>query len=241
MPSNKREQGESEYYHVIARGVNQGDIFHDRADRIRFLETLQTLLQRHGARVDAWCLMNNHYHLLMKGKLENLSALMKELNSSYALYFNKKYQRVGHLFQGRFKSYPVESDEYYLTVLRYIHHNPQRAGICPCDTYPWSSYRSYIRQSGLAQTDFALSLLGGVGEFVRFHRTMDKDISRIPQDEKAREQAQALLQGLDPLEIAYLDPEARDKALRILKDAHISIRQIERITGISRSSISRAG
>ena len=89
---------------------------------------------------------------------------------SYALYFNKRHGRDGHLFQGRYKSIPIESDEYYLTVLRYIHQNPEKARICQTSDYPWSSYRSYVRGRGLAHTEFALSLLGGVDSFIEFHK-----------------------------------------------------------------------
>ena len=118
--------------------------------------------------------MGNHVHLLLKDAVQQLDLIMKKIACSYAWYFNWKYERVGHLFQDRFKSEPVEDDRYYLTVLRYIHQNPHKAGIAATDDYKWSSYSEYTGKTEIADTEFALKLLGGSEIFISFMREDEK-------------------------------------------------------------------
>jgi len=133
------------FYHVTSRGNEKKDVFKSRRDREKFLEYLASATARYGALIHAYCLMSNHYHLLLETPGCNLSQIMQHINSAYTTYFNIKRKRAGHLFQGRFKAILVEADEYATELSRYIHLNPVRAGIAgnPVD-YPWSSYRSYI-------------------------------------------------------------------------------------------------
>ena len=236
MSPQIREEAESGYYHVIARGVDHCEIFIDRRDRIHFLGLLQDLAIKFQVTVFAWCLMGNHYHLLVNAELAALSAMMHRLNASYAIYFNTKHERDGHLFQGRFKSVPVESDEQFLTVIRYIHQNPEKAGICRTKDYPWSSYGDYLRGSGFVATDLALSLLGGRERFVAFHVGLP---SENDVNEGLLNLACSVLNGLEPNTIASLSRKERDGAIRMLKAARLSTRQIEQLTGISRSTVSR--
>ena len=118
MATKQRAQSSTGFYHVFHRGVNQFDIFEDDEDRQYYRDHLHKYARDLGVEVHAWCLMSNHYHLLVRADLEQLAMAMRRLDSSYALYFNKRHNRVGHLFQGRFKSEPIGEDEYYLTVLR---------------------------------------------------------------------------------------------------------------------------
>jgi putative transposase len=133
------------FYHVTSRGNEKKDVFKSRRDREKFLEYLASATARYGALIHAYCLMSNHYHLLLETPGCNLSQIMQHINSAYTTYFNIKRKRAGHLFQGRFKAILVEADEYATELSRYIHLNPVRAGIAgnPVD-YPWSSYRSYV-------------------------------------------------------------------------------------------------
>ncbi|MBQ6455311.1 MAG: transposase, partial [Eggerthellaceae bacterium] len=173
----RRKQSESGIYHVVSRGAGHCIIFEDNVDRTRFLEELVTRFEPIGALIHAWCLMSNHYHLLVQVELDCLASAMKALNSSYAQYFNKRHGRIGYLFQGRFKSEPINDDAYFLTALRYIHKNPQKAGICRADEYRWSSYQEYIGRNAvagmaaIAKTDLGLSMLGGIEAFREFHAT----------------------------------------------------------------------
>ena len=133
------------YYHVINRGNAGEDIFHSIRDHEKFLEYLEKAVERFSIIVHTYCLMTNHYHLLIETTQANLSLAMQWLNVSYAAYYNKKRQRSGHLFQGRFKSVLVEADEYFKPLSRYIHLNPVRAKmVASPGEFLWSSYPAFI-------------------------------------------------------------------------------------------------
>lgn len=134
------------YYHVYSRGSEKRVIFFDRADRGRFLKRLKEYKKDYGISIICFCLMPNHYHLLVRQDKEELvSRFVHKLNLAYAMYFNKRYERVGPLFQGRFKAKVVESDEYLINLSRYIHLNPiELVGNDKLGQYPWSSLQYYI-------------------------------------------------------------------------------------------------
>lgn len=250
MARTPRKQAESEIYHVVCRGVGRQDIFEDDADRTYFLSALRDELASRDGETLAWCLMNNHVHLLLRMPLNELSATMRSVGSDYALYFNRRHDRTGHLFQGRFRSEPVETDAYLLTVVGYIHRNPVAGGLSRTCDYRWSSYRAYLGLSepvGLTSCETVLSLLGGVDAFEQLHgeagtgeRCIDVDDDRRPlRDEEATLLARSLLGGMHPREVVSLPRPRRDEALRKLLSCRISVRQIERITGVSRGIVSR--
>jgi REP element-mobilizing transposase RayT len=130
--------------HVIIRGVDRCDIFRDDTDRKRFLANLSKLLVQTGTECLAWSLMTNHVHLLLCPRQTRLSTLMRRLLTGYAIYFNLRHKRSGHLFQNRYKSIVCEEDAYLLELVRYIHLNPLRAGLVAAlsalDDYAWSGH-----------------------------------------------------------------------------------------------------
>ena len=133
------------FYHVTSRGNEQKDIFKSKSDREKFISYLESASIRYGAVIHAYCLMSNHYHLLVETPHANLSQIMKHINSSYTIYYNVKRKRAGHLLQGRFKAILVDGDVYAKELSRYIHLNPVRAKIITVpEDYPWMSYRYYI-------------------------------------------------------------------------------------------------
>ncbi len=128
------------YYHVVNRGVEQRIVYEDSEDFDYFLELLQSGSMLYEVQVHAYALMDNHYHLLIETTKENLSKFMKHINAMYAIYFNKKYARSGHLWQGRFKSWFVTDEAYLYTLVAYIEHNPLKAGMIEVlGEYPYSS------------------------------------------------------------------------------------------------------
>lgn len=136
------------FYHVTARGNEKKDIFKSRKDREKFLAYLESATQRYGAVIHAYCLMSNHYHLLLETPHGNLSQIMKHINSSYTTYYNVKRKRAGHLLQGRYKAILIEADEYLCELSRYMHLNPLRAGMVEKpEDYPWMSYRCYTEHA----------------------------------------------------------------------------------------------
>ena len=145
MPRPPRISSKNFFYHVFARGNNREQVFWETADYQRFLKNLELYQEKFGYRLYAYCLLANHFHLLLRPGKISLSKIMQVLMTAYSMYANKKHHRVGHVFQGRFKSIIVEKDTYLLEVLRYIHLNPIRAGIVDRDEeYPWSSYLKYL-------------------------------------------------------------------------------------------------
>lgn len=133
------------HYHVTSRGNEQKDIFKSRRDREQFLSYLESSVMRYGAKIHAYCLMTNHYHLLLQTPDGNLPEIMRHINGAYTNYFNAKRKRAGHLFQGRYKAILIEADEYLMELSRYIHLNPVRAGMSEKpEDHPWSSYQNYI-------------------------------------------------------------------------------------------------
>ena len=135
-------------YHVMSRGNGGENIFIEDADKLAFLELFEELLTRYDVICYSYCLMDNHYHLLIETPKANLSQIMRGLNGRYTKYFNKTFQRMGHVFQGRYKAIIVQKDSYLLELSRYIVLNPVRAGLTnnPED-YTWSSYCASIGQS----------------------------------------------------------------------------------------------
>ena len=139
---------------MMLRGINRQSIFEDDEDYIRFISLLRSLVQRFDdngrplptqCTIYAYCLMNNHIHLLVKEQTDSISTTIKRVAVSYAYYFNRKYSRNGHLFQDRFKSEPVNDMTYFVTLMKYIHQNPVKAELVDnIDNYRWSSWYEYV-------------------------------------------------------------------------------------------------
>ena len=241
MASN-RKAGETGIYHVTTRGVAKQEIFKHESDCNHYLDTLNKLKDEHGVRIHAWCLMKNHVHLLPQvERLEQLSCLMRDLNSTYSIYFNKRYDRVGHLFQGRFGSKPVDDEAYFKMVVRYIHQNPVGKSTASCD-YRWSSYWEYTgkRPRRIATTDMVLATFGNVNEFVQFHQrkeepdgTLDPDKSGQLSDDEAHALAVGVV-GEEALKHLKLEPaNRRDQKVQLLRKCGLKVRQIADETSLS--------
>lgn len=246
MPRQARKISESGYYHILLRGIGKQRIFEDNKDREKFLGIIKRYKDELDFKVIAYCLMDNHVHLLIEDVNRQLDLMMKKIAGSYAYYFNLKYERVGHLFQDRFKSEPVEDDAYFLTVVRYIHQNPYNAGISNIGDYVWSSYGDYTCRQGIADTEKVLEMLGGKDFFVEFVNEkeegscLDVSSSHRLTDEKAAEIIKKAIKPKKLQDISKFDKVSRDKLLRSLKDKGMSVRQLERITGINRGTITNA-
>jgi putative transposase len=175
------------FYHVTSRGNERKAVFRCLGDRERFLSYLESASHRYGAIIHVYCLMDNHYHLLLETPRGNLSQILHHINGAYTTYFNIKRRRSGHLFQGRFKAILVEKDAYAEKLSRYIHLNPVRAGLVKSPSeYRWSSYWYYIgreREPEWLTTALVLGYFGGRGravyrryrEFVEKGMTMEEE------------------------------------------------------------------
>ena len=135
-------------YHITARGNARAAIYRSDSDRSNFLNLLARVCGRYHWRCYAWCLMDNHYHLVVETLEATLSAGMRQLNSQYTQTFNRRHRRVGHVLQGRYKAFLVDREAYLLELVRYVVLNPVRAGLIrSAGQYRWSSYRAMIGET----------------------------------------------------------------------------------------------
>jgi putative transposase len=136
---------EGAYYHVINRGRGRMTIFRDQRDHREFLRLLGECCDQYQVHIVAYCLMSNHYHLLVCTPHANLPQFMRQLNGVYTQIFNRRYRLDGSLFRGRYKAIVVQEEFYLMRVVRYIHLNPKKAGIVKeLEDYSWSSHRIYM-------------------------------------------------------------------------------------------------
>ena len=178
---------------------------------------------------------------------------MHSILTRYVQWFNYKYQRSGALIGNRYKSEPIEDEKYYFSLIRYIHKNPKKAGLVEkLKDYQWSSYSEYIQEKKKGITDICF-LLGmfceerkkAVKEFISFHEAEDEDYFSLPErkrltDEQAKNRIKMILKNVDISELLTMKKEERNRYISMIKEeTEISIRQLERLTGISRGIISR--
>jgi len=154
MPTPLRVSYPGAVYHVMGRGNDKVEIFKDDADRVRYLDLLESVISECQLKIFAYALMSNHVHLFLRTEQANISAAMYQLNINYSLYFNRRHGRTGHLFGNRFKSKLVETDRYFLALLRYVHVNPVKAGLAASpEKYKWSGHRAYLGSRDRIITD----------------------------------------------------------------------------------------
>ena len=145
MARQHRLQAPNCFYHITSRGDDRKKIFSNETDFRKFLAYLKKAKEKFNFYLYAYCLLDNHYHLLLETGQANLSQIMQYLNTAYTIYYNTKHKRHGHLFQGRFKSILIEADSYFVELTRYIHLNPVKAKMTDsAEEYPWSSYKTYL-------------------------------------------------------------------------------------------------
>ena len=242
----------AETNHVMLRGIGHLELFLHDEDYHVFQRTLSRVKTEEGVVILAYCLMDNHVHLLLQGRPEVIPHFLQRVEVRYALYYNRVYEHVGHLFQNRYRSQAVRDDRYFLNALRYILHNPEQAGLCRWETYPWSSAQSYLTgaNDGVTETSRACILLGGRATLCSFLGSAGDgaecmiDEPGFPKRGYSDADAVKITRracGLKhPNQIGELDRDARMQALAKLKKEGLTIRQLERITGLNRNMIQRA-
>lgn len=151
MPRYARLAYPNQYYHLMNRGLGKQKIFLDKDDYLKFLNNLLSYKEKFDWSIYCYCLLPNHYHLLVKTQNDPLDNIMKSLQTAYGVYFNKKYKRTGPVFNGRFKSTIIQKGDYFLYVSKYIHRNPLKANVCQnLSDYPYSSYPEYMGKTNPA-------------------------------------------------------------------------------------------
>ncbi|MFZ5944784.1 MAG: REP-associated tyrosine transposase [Bacillota bacterium] len=268
MPRIARIKEKFSTYHIMVRGNERKNIFFDNSDKEMYLQIIDRVKKKYKFFIYSYCLMNNHAHLIIDDNGNDISQIMKSIGTSYVTLFNRKHQRIGHLFQDRFKSRLIDNNEYLLEVSKYIHNNPVKAGITrnPQD-YPWSSYRGIItgEDMGLVDGFKILQLMSNnkdkaIVEYKKYMKEKESEIEKkilseegffLPLHEKVdfiknKQQGQQKLQEIaNNMEISLEDlintREFRDMAIKKIREkSTLTLKEIgEIVGGISESRVSR--
>lgn len=252
MPRQARKKSETGIYHIMVRGINRQTIFEDDEDYAKFIDTIQQSKEKSGFELYGYCIMGNHVHLLLREGKESVSLSMQRICSRFVYWYNWKYDRVGHLFQERYKSEVVENEAYLITVLRYIHQNPIKASITnSVSGYKWSSYHEYTGKQNITDKDFILQLFSvekqiAKKEFEKYMSEVNEDVCldykerhRISDDEiiKLIEEKYKVKKGTFHL----LKKQEMVMILKNLKAINgVTIRQLARVTGVSKYMVEKA-
>lgn len=245
MPRTSRIKSKTGIYHVMLRGADGRIIFADQQDCRKFLKVLKKVKEKSEFQMFAYCLMGNHVHLLLREKTEPLDVIIKRLGVSYVSYYNRKYQLHGHLFQDRFRSEPVETDKYFLDVLRYIVQNPLKAGLCDDPMkYPWVGC-SWVFKNNPLLDGLENLICFGEKELAVFVKTPCTSAhikiarSKRMTDQEAIPVLCEVCGCSTVQEIASWDQAKRDQALLAGLNAGLSIRQLSRLTAVSKYTIEK--
>lgn len=247
MPRRARRVSGSGIYHVMLRGVNRDVIFLEDEDRERFMIALKAAKVASDCKVLAYCLMDNHVHLVLRSGIEPIGSTVRRLGVRYAGWFNRKYDRVGHLFQDRFKSVPVDDDAHLITLLRYVWNNPVEAGLVERpDEYYWSSRHFFGGSSSLIDNDELDRLVpddpldGRAGVVVPLWEDPRR---RGPRARYSDEQAAVFLNrtcGADgPESFLTLDVDTQQRTIRALRMRSVPFAQLAKLTGLSSTTLKR--
>ncbi len=264
LPRQPRRKSHSNVYHCMLRGINKQDIFFEKEDYLKFQDIIRKTKETHLYQLYSYVLMPNHIHLEIKDEGQKISQIIHSIATSYATYFNKKYERKGHVFENRFQSKNVENTVYIFNLVRYIHQNPLKAGIGKMEKYQWSSYFEYFqnqeveKREKIVDTEEILEIfLPGVDqeqakkEFIKFNdkifkfreskELLEYEIKNRLTDKEVIYFIKEEL-GIDNIqEIQKYNMEERNKIIRkVKKFKGISHQQIARILGINIRIIQRA-
>lgn len=255
MPRTSRIISSTGIYHIILRSVNKHIIFEEEADYQKFLFILSDYQKTYDVDILAYCLMDNHIHIMIKSDDDYLSKFLQSFCSTFARWYNSKYERYGHLFQERFFSRPVEDINYYLNTLIYIHNNPVEAGSCRFPSeYQWSSFNAfYGSKNNLVNLNFSIELIGSLKNIQNFFAVYSSnpdyvldpsEYDYIPAkflltDEQALDIYKQLTGFDNTYDIIEIRKVERNRIIRDLIDNGLSQSQISRLTGLSVPTIHR--
>lgn len=248
MSRKARAKSESGVYHIVMRGNNCQDIFYSEEDFEKFLAILKDCKEVSNFKVYAYCLMSNHIHLLLREIDEPINLAIKRIANRFVYWYNQKYKKTGHLFQGRFMSEPVENNSYFFTAVRYIHQNPIKANLCnKPEEYPYSSYHEYTEyeeeKHGICSCKAVFKIMSRE-DFIRHNNEYnDDDCLEMPEfsgrltDDEAWDIIKNISDCSTISEFQKLSIREQREYFSSFKDNGLSIRQISRLTGISASLI----
>lgn len=243
-----RERSNSGIYHIMLRGIDKRNIFIDDVDREKFINGLIKAKKNGDFDIYAYCLMNNHVHLLIKEK-EEIGKTIKRITVGYVSWYNSKYERTGHLFQNRYKSEPVQTEGYLITVFRYIHQNPMKAGMVnKLEDYKWSSYNQYLNSyqgiDPFIDTELIRTYFSRVVDFISYVNANNSDecldykpVQKYNDDTLKNKISQKYIIG----KLLDLPINERNEMINnIYNESRASIRQLSRVLGVGKTIVERA-
>ena len=241
MPRKPRSKSPTGFFHVTLRGNGGQLLFDGDEDRIALLQILDAILPKHNIELIAWCLMGNHIHLLVDDPDDRKSDAMHAIAVSYAGRYNARAGHIGHVFQERFWDSPIRSEEYLLEAIRYIHLNPQKAGLATYDDYPWSSHREYLmgaRSRPHVTGDIVDALFPTPRSYLKFMKSVPTLPYRPSATAKVREEdlsefGAAVVQnvaGCAPTELKSVSKALRNEAILALRKEGLTIKQVQLLT-----------
>ncbi len=244
MARQARIKSSTGIYHVILRGVNKQKIFLTEADNLKFLQCLEQVKEISKFVIMGFCLMENHIHLLIKENPdgEEIGQIMKRVLNRFVFWYNFNYDRCGPLFQGRYKSEPIEDEQYFIAALRYIHQNPVKAGICRrMADYKWSSYGDYADGhgvlEGLIQTEDILESYSRK-ELLAFFEESGRASFEITGKRKTDETLYYSISGCHtPKEFSDLSQKQQIAIVSKCIEKGIPLRALERLTGMGYTKV----
>lgn len=248
MPRTSRKRSETGFYHVILRGNGKQNLFETDEDRAAFMEAARSSFKRCGISLIAWCLMDNHVHLIIDDPTNRMSEALQRVSSTYAMYFNRTFGHTGHVFEGRYGSVPILDDEQLLAAVKYVHNNPLKGMGTTPDRYPWCSYSEYASGvSRFADIDALLELLGGTQAFATFsindNGTGYRPAFKKYADEDERTTlAQQIFEsfGYTATSVKELPKNTRNQVLKALCECGLTVKHVQRLTGIGEWAIRNA-
>ena len=253
MPRKPRALSSTGIYHIILRSVNQHIIFEEDSDYQKFLFILSDCKKKYDIDIFAYCLMDNHIHLLLRLPDDKLSSFFQSLGTLFVRWYNNKYSRSGHLFQDRFYSSAVESERAFLATLIYIHNNPVKANMCRyASEYPWSSIKAfYGAKNPLVNVSIAYNIAGSKDSLLHsFAKVTDspdnplfendhRETNHFLTDEKALAIFKSVTHLSTTSEASTLEKSKRNAYVRALRKEGLTVKQIARVMDISRATVNR--
>ena len=252
MPRKNREYSSTYVYHIIFRGNDKQDMFYDDQDRCVFLDRIKEAKKIFNFDIFSYCLMDNHVHMVIRVKDKFLSKSMQSLGVRYSIYFNRKYNRRGHLFENRYLSKKIESLNYFLNLCKYIHRNPENADMEKTENYKWSSYSEYInKKDRIIKSDVLLhyyyddveefknftlqnnkmSTLTDYAEYELISKLTEDDLINIIKEKFNLENAS---------DVSLLEKNKIEEIIYELKNVKcVSLNQIARVTKVTRYHIKK--
>ena len=223
MPRKPRKNVKASFFHILVQGINKNYIFEKEKDILYYIKLIYEESQKYNIKIIAYCVMNNHTHILVNSSnSENLSSFMHKINTKYAIYYNKKYNRVGYVFRNRFKSEEIYDEKHLYTCINYIHNNPVKAKICNgAKEYKFSSYKEMKRKYKTDQDEYV---------FLEDKEDIDKHCKNIIKNYLEKNQ-------LTLSDLMIKKENLKELVMKLRFKKNVSFRKIERSLNISRETL----